>query len=110
MLLGDTMYMDYGIALLVSDRPVGWPRKLADETFATTMHERYKLQWSVKSFRDLLAGAVQLAMVWDDHDSAWDGLVVICSGSVMTGSEESWDKYVDYAWLLGLPAGHIIVL
>ena len=215
VLLGDTMYMDYGIALLGSDRPVGWLCKLADETFATTMHERYKLQWSVKSFRDLLAGAVQLAMVWDDHDfawnnargrgtekhfavsrekrliaqglfrqfrmacaqmnvstypampplhvllgadetgihtsfdrdkirfimldgrsfredpntgpdaqmlglaqrewlrhqvSAWEGLVVICSGSVMTGSEESWDKYVDYAWLLGLPAGHIIVL
>ena len=36
--------------------------------------------------------------------------MVICSGSVMTGSEESWDKYVDYAWLLGLPARHIIVL
>ena len=44
VLLGDTMYMDYGIALLASDRPVGWPRKLADETFATTMHDRYKLQ------------------------------------------------------------------
>ena len=44
VLLGDAIYMDYGIALLGSDRPVGWPRKLADETFATTMHERYKLQ------------------------------------------------------------------
>ena len=42
--LGYTMYVDYGIVLLASDRPVGWPRKLADETFATTMHERYKLQ------------------------------------------------------------------
>jgi hypothetical protein len=219
VLLGDTMYMDYGIALLGSERPVGWPRKLADDIFAATMHERYKLQWSVKSFRDLLASGPQLAMVWDDHDfawnnarglgtekhfavsrekrliaqglfrqfraacahmeasvypampslstllgaaeagieagiqasferdkvrfimldgrsfredpnigpdaqmlgpaqrewlrqqlSEWDGLVVIGSGSVLTGSEESWDKYLDYAWLLGLSTGPIVVL
>jgi hypothetical protein len=215
VLLGDTMYMDYGIALLGSNRPVGGPRKLADDVFATTMHARYKLQWSVKSFRNLLASGPQLAMVWDDHDfawnnarglgtekhfavsrekrliaqglfrqfreacghmeasvypamppvsvlldatetgiqssfdrdnirfimldgrsfredpntgpdaqmlgpvqrewlrqhlSEWDGRVVIGSGSVMTGSEESWDKYLDYAWLLGLATGQIIVL
>lgn len=215
VLLGDTMYMDYGIALLGSNRPVGWPRKLDDDVFAATMHERYKLQWSVTSFRDLLAGGLQLAMVWDDHDfawnnarglgtekhfavsrekrliaqglfrqfraacgrmdvsvyppmpqlvtllgadetgiqdsfdrdkirfilldgrsfredpntgpdaqmlgaaqrewlrqqlSEWDGLVVIGSGSVMTGSEESWDKYLDYAWLLGEATGPTIVL
>lgn len=215
VLLGDTMYMDYGIALLGSDRPVGSPRKLADDVFASTMHARYQQQWAVKSFRDLLASGPQLAMVWDDHDFAWnnarglgtekhfavssekrliaqglfrqfrdacaqadgssypamppigvllgaaeqgiertfdrdgvrfvmldgrsyredpnigpdaqmfglaqrewlrqligewDGLVVICSGSVMTGSEESWDKYLDYAWLLGLSTGRVIVL
>jgi hypothetical protein len=39
-----------------------------------------------------------------------DGLVVIGSGSVMTGSEKSWDKYLDYAWLLGLAAGPTVVL
>jgi hypothetical protein len=44
VLLGDTMYMDYGIALPGSDRPVGWPRKLPDDVFAATMHARYKLQ------------------------------------------------------------------
>lgn len=215
ILLGDTMYMDYGIAVLGSDRPVGWPRKATDDTFATTMHDRYKQQWAVKSFRALLASGPQLGMVWDDHDFAWnnarglgtekhyavspeqrliaqglfrqfrdacthpdvssypamppleallgapeqgiqstfdrdgvrfimldgrsyredrnigpdaqmlghpqrewlgqligewDGLVVICSGSVMTGSEESWDKYLDYAWLLGLSTGRVIVL
>lgn len=215
VLLGDTMYMDYGIALLGSERPVGSPRKLTDDTFASTMYARYKQQWAVKSFRDLLASGPQLAMVWDDHDfawnnarglgtekhfavsnekrliaqglfrqfrdtcaqadgsaypampplgallgaaeqgiqgtfdrdgvrfvmldgrsyredpnigpdaqmfglaqrewlrqliSEWDGPVVICSGSVMTGSEESWDKYLDYAWLLGLSTGRMIVL
>lgn len=72
VLLGDTMYMDYGIALLGSNRPVGGPRKLADDDFAKTMHARYKLQWSVKSFRGLLASGPQLAMVWDDHDFAWN--------------------------------------
>ncbi|HEX9171781.1 MAG TPA: alkaline phosphatase D family protein [Telluria sp.] len=215
LLLGDIMYMDYGLAILGSRRPLGWPRKVGNDVFAATMHERYKKQWSVPTFRDLLASGPQIGMVWDDHDFAWnnsrglgsekyfavneerrliaqglfrqfrdackhadassyppmpsleallaapeqgiqtsfdrgdvrfimldgrsyredpnigpdadllgyaqrewllqqlgewDGLVVISSGSVMTGSEESWSRYLDYAWLLGLASGRVLVL
>ena len=215
LLLGDVMYMDYGLAVMGSERPLGWPRKVTKEVFAATMHERYKRQWAVPSFRDLLSSGPKLGMVWDDHDfawnnsrgvgnekhfavnqekrliaqglfrqfrdacnradgfsypglpsleallkgpelgiqtsfdrddvrfimldgrsfredpnlgpdaemlghsqrewlkeqlSGWQGLVVISSGSVMTGSEESWSKYLDYAWLLGLASSRVVVL
>lgn len=215
LLLGDLMYMDYGLAITGSHRPLGWPRKVKNEIFASTMYARYRQQWSVLAFRDLLASGVQVGMIWDDHDFAWnnarglgseryfavnserrliaqglfrqfraaclaadastypaqpalatllaaaeegiqssfdrddvrfimldgrsyredpnmapdadlhgyaqrtwlaqqmatwDGLVVISSGSVLTGSEESWSKYLDYAWLLGLAKGRVVVL
>ena len=32
VLLGETMYMDYGIALLGSNRPVGWPRSTSSNS------------------------------------------------------------------------------
>jgi hypothetical protein len=35
---------------------------------------------------------------------------IICSGSVMTRSSESWDQYLDFAWLLAQPAQQMIVL
>lgn len=215
LLLGDLMYMDYGLALLGSKRPLGWPRKVSNEVFAATMHARYVAQWSVQSFRDLLASGPALGMIWDDHDfawnntrglgaerhyavnaekrliaqglfrqfrsacenadgstypglpaldvllgatekgiqtsfdrdnvrfimldgrsyredpnmapdadlhgfaqrewlrqqiTAWDGLVVIGSGSVLTGSGESWSDYLDYAWLLGTADKRVVVL
>jgi hypothetical protein len=215
LLLGDLMYMDYGLAIMGSERPLGWPRKVTNAVFASTMHARYRQQWSVLTFRDLLASGPRVGMIWDDHDFAWnnarglgtekhfavnaerrliaqglfrqfraacaqadastypaqppldallgaaeksiassfdhgnvrfvmldgrsyredphlapdadlhghaqrrwlaqqiaswDGLVVVGSGSVLTGSEESWSRYLDYAWLLGLPAARIVVL
>ena len=215
LLLGDIMYMDYGLAIMGSHRPLGWPRKVTNDVFAATMHGRYAQQWSVQSFRDLLSSGPELGMVWDDHDFAWnnsrgagsekhfavnkerrliaqglfrqfraackhpdassypampsldelltapeqgiqasfdrddvrfimldgrsfredpnlgpdadmlghtqrewlqqqvkewDGLVVIGSGSVLSGSEESWSMYLEYTWLLGLATGRVVVL
>jgi hypothetical protein len=215
LLLGDAMYMDYGPAFLGSHRPLGWPRKVKNEVFATTMHERYSRQWAVASFRDMLLTGAQLGMTWDDHDfawnnarghgnekryavnsdkrmiaqglfrqfrdtcgkpdistypempplqalldgpelgiqtsfdhggvrfimidgrsfredpnpdpdadmlgqeqrewvaqqlSGWDGPVVLGSGSVLTGSEESWARYREYTWLLGLHTRRMIAL
>jgi alkaline phosphatase D len=215
LLLGDLMYMDYGLALTGAERPLGWPRKVSDAVFAQTMHERYARQWGVKSFRELLCTGVRLGVIWDDHDFAWndargqgtelhhavstekrliaqglfrqfrdvcampdvsvyppmpslasllgteekgiedyfdvdevrfvmlDGrsyrqdpntgpdadmhgytqrkwlggllageqaLTVLCSGSVLHGATESWDKYLDYQWLLGEAKDKVIVL
>ncbi|GGX89939.1 alkaline phosphatase D family protein [Pseudoduganella dura] len=215
VLLGDIMYMDYGLGFLGSQRPVGWPRKVTNDVFATTMHERYARQWSVASFRALLATGIPLGMTWDDHDFAWNnsrgrgrqkyfavsrdkrliaqglfrqfrgacndiglsaypampsltellegpeegiqarfdhedvrfimidgrsfredprirpdadmlgqpqrewirqelsgwhGMVVIGSGSVLTGTGESWAEYSDYEWLLGLHNRQVVVL
>lgn len=215
LLLGDIMYMDYGLAPLGSNRPLGWPRKVSNAVFAKVMHERYEKQWAVKSFRELLNTGVKLGVIWDDHDFAWndarglgtetrfavppekrliaqglfrqfrkvcevpdisayptmpsletlltgpetgiqesfdlggvrfvmlDGrsyrqdpnigpdadmlghsqrnwlaaqfegtqeLTVLCSGSVLHGATESWDKYLDYQWLLGTAQGKVMVL
>jgi alkaline phosphatase D len=215
LLLGDTMYMDYGIVFTGAERPIAWPRKVSDAVFAQTMHERYARQWAVKSFRALLNTGVKLGIIWDDHDFAWndargagtdhhhavsaskrliaqglfrqfrdtcgnpdknaypampaldsllaapekgiqdsfdmkgvrfvmldgrsyrqdpntgadadmlgfaqrkwleaqidgaEGLTVICSGSVMNKSHESWDQYLDYQWLLGVAQKNVIVL
>lgn len=217
LLLGDIAYMDYGLAIMGSDRPVGWPRKASNETFAKAMHDRYRKQWEVKSFRDLLASGIKLGVIWDDHDFAWNnargagtekhfavpkekrliaqglfrqfqsacstplaphypampslasltgaaergiqynfdvgklrfimldgrsfredpniapdasmlgyeqrewlaglleewkgkGLSIVCSGSVMSGSGESWDQYLDYSWLIKQQVDNLIVL
>jgi alkaline phosphatase D len=215
LLLGDLMYMDYGLAPLGAHRPLGWPRKVSNAVFAEAMHERYAKQWAVKSFRELLHTKVKLGMIWDDHDFAWNnargqgteprfavpteklliaqglfrqfravcakpdvslypampsldillaapetgiqdsfdfdgvrfvmldgrsyrqdpnigpdadmhgytqrkwlaaqvdgahGLTVLCSGSVLHGAAESWDKYLDYQWLLGMAQNKVIVL
>lgn len=40
----------------------------------------------------------------------WPGLCVVCSGSTLYGSKESWDNYLDYAWLDGLAVGKFVVL
>jgi alkaline phosphatase D len=40
----------------------------------------------------------------------WNGLKIVGSGSVMTHSRESWDQYVDYAWLVQKAPSSTIVL
>lgn len=41
---------------------------------------------------------------------SWDGPKVIGAGSVLSRSGDSWDKYIDYTWLLKQPSKQIIVL
>jgi alkaline phosphatase D len=36
------------------------------------MYNRYAAQWSVSSFREVVASVPQLALLWDDHDFAWN--------------------------------------
>ena len=65
---GDNIYLSYGPAFV---GPRGW----GAQKFATRMLARYTAQFSVPSFRALIASipAGQVLGVWDDHDFAWDG-------------------------------------
>lgn len=65
LLLGDTIYMDYG-------RTLGKPRKFSNAEFADDMYNRYKAQWGVESFRKLVGSVQRIGIIWDDHDFAWN--------------------------------------
>lgn len=69
LLLGDSVYMDFG---LTGERQLGWPRKVSDQTFADTLYSRYRAQWQVASFRQLVRSGITVANIWDDHDFAWN--------------------------------------
>ncbi|WP_426306035.1 hypothetical protein ACN9MJ_01720 [Acidovorax facilis] len=80
MLLGDQIYMDWGVGLATAF----WPALIAAqpeqglEAYARDMHRRYALQWGVAAFRELICGFAgradkgQLLLTWDDHDFAWN--------------------------------------
>lgn len=78
MLLGDQIYMDWGLGAVTGK----WRNRVSKTkgllAFAIEMHRRYKAQWQVTEFRDLiqwfvrLHGHDQLFMCWDDHDFAWN--------------------------------------
>ena len=78
MLLGDQIYMDWGLGAVTGKwrSRVSKPKGLL--AFAIEMHRRYQAQWEVAEFRDLihwfvaLHGHDQLFVCWDDHDFAWN--------------------------------------
>ena len=81
MLLGDQIYMDWGLSR--SNNPKWLKRIRKDkerglQEFAQEMHARYAMQWGIASFRDLIRwfvpkrGSDQLFVCWDDHDFAWN--------------------------------------
>lgn len=85
LLLGDQIYMDWGLSLRKEPRlKAGFgklsPKRQAErlKLFATEMHMRYSLQWGVPEFFGLVTemverkspGAVMLS--WDEHDFAWN--------------------------------------
>ena len=78
MLLGDQIYMDWGLP------GTDWRGLIHDEptdgltAFAQEMHMRYALQWAVPAFQQLICGFAgrsdpsRLLVTWDDHDFAWN--------------------------------------
>lgn len=80
MLLGDQIYMDWGLGAGAED----WRGLIADHpdsglhAYAIDMHRRYALQWEVTAFRELVCGfagradPARLLLTWDDHDYAWN--------------------------------------
>jgi hypothetical protein len=71
ILLGDTIYMDYGLGLIFNN-----PRKWSDEKFANECYERYRLQANVTEFKDVLSQISDFQSIWDDHDFAWNNSYV----------------------------------
>jgi Alpha/beta hydrolase of unknown function (DUF900)/PhoD-like phosphatase len=84
MLLGDQIYMDWGLSLGIPN----WKRRAETAhgllRFAQEMHGRYSRQWAVAEFRKMIVwfmtsgikgGASapdRLFICWDDHDFAWN--------------------------------------
>lgn len=75
LLLGDQVYMDYGVGSLKRDFLM-WPRKADAKTFEAQLRMRYEYQWEESNFKALIARLRgRLFATWDDHDFAWDGAV-----------------------------------
>jgi len=77
ILLGDTMYMDFGpkIASLFWDNPNnGAPANFSDVDFAAHMYLRYCAQWRILKASGIWQALPELKVhgIWDDHDFAWN--------------------------------------
>jgi Alpha/beta hydrolase of unknown function (DUF900)/PhoD-like phosphatase len=82
LLLGDQIYMDWGISRnkreqcmrLVRDGLKGKQEGL--QTYAEDMHNRYAMQWAEPEFRALMRrlreANKKILVCWDDHDFAWN--------------------------------------
>ena len=70
ILLGDNMYMDYGLG----SNPLrnSEPRKLPIADFSIHMHKNYALQWAVPNFNAAITQIPTAYAIWDDHDFAWN--------------------------------------
>jgi PhoD-like phosphatase/Alpha/beta hydrolase of unknown function (DUF900) len=78
MLLGDQIYMDWGLFGTDWRELIGAEPRDGLQAFAQDMHMRYAHQWAVPEFQRLIcefAGRVdpaRLLVTWDDHDFAWN--------------------------------------
>ena len=82
MLLGDHIYMDWGLGATADESK--WREAIDRDPltfmprFAADMHARYAKQWRVERFRALIRQVVSrrgpdaLLVTWDDHDFAWN--------------------------------------
>jgi alkaline phosphatase D len=70
ILLGDNMYMDYGLG----KNPYGLnqPHTLMLPVFAKKMYENYEKQWAIPSFQKAIQQIPAIHAIWDDHDFAWN--------------------------------------
>ena len=82
MLLGDHLYMDWGLGATADESK--WREAIDRDPltylprFALDMHARYANQWRVARFQALIRSIVArrgpgaLLLTWDDHDFAWN--------------------------------------
>lgn len=82
VLLGDSIYMDYGkkiagIFISGGPRPAseanGTPALLSVADFSSRMHQHYRQQYDVPGFLDSIRGCKgNVHAIWDDHDFTWN--------------------------------------
>lgn len=83
LLLGDHIYMDYGLGSALANVPAvkrewlranGKEKAEIEDAFAQDMHSRYAMQWGIGAFRALVQGMNRqnILLTWDDHDFAWN--------------------------------------
>jgi phosphodiesterase/alkaline phosphatase D-like protein len=75
LLLGDLIYMDYGLPVL-SPEPPGRPREYSLVKFRQIMEGKYRAQWDEPNFRqlvDAMRARQGFFATWSDHDFAWGG-------------------------------------
>ncbi|MDB4223347.1 alkaline phosphatase family protein [Granulosicoccus sp.] len=71
-LLGDQIYMDFGI---IGDTKNGAPECFSDGKFESEMNRHYENQWNEPNFKKLFGKMKAKSAVfgiWDDHDFAWN--------------------------------------
>ena len=74
ILLGDQIYMDFGIWPFTREYQ-GRPKRYGVTEFEAVMRRKYEQQWAEPHFARLLAhmrAKKGLLGVWDDHDFAWN--------------------------------------
>ncbi len=98
-LLGDNIYMDYGVAPF-SKEPIGSPKNYTVDKFKEVMTEKYLNQFTrVPEFKNLVE-KMKLKngffAIWDDHDFAWNNAkgAIVCKEKKMV-SHELFHKYLD---------------
>ncbi len=73
LLLGDSIYMDFGFTL---NRPRSWKQ----QKFANKMYKRYAKQWDVTNFSTLVQSVSHVGLTWDDHDFGWNNCYGVGAG------------------------------
>ncbi len=98
LLLGDNIYMDYGLKFL-SKEPIGAPKKYDDKTFETIMNKKYENQFNrVPEFKSLVEKMrikQGFYAVWDDHDFAWNN----AKGATMLKGKKSISRKLFHKYL-----------
>lgn len=70
ILLGDNIYMDYGLGS--NPKKNKEPQQLSLDQFSALMHANYSKQWAVKNFHDAILKIPKIYAIWDDHDFSWN--------------------------------------
>jgi len=71
VLMGDSIYMDYGWGSGHKGEANGTPKDLPLPAFSQRLHDRYRAQYELPGFREAIHGR-QVHAIWDDHDFAWN--------------------------------------
>ena len=93
ILLGDSVYLDYGFG----DRRLGWTKNIEPDEFGRKLHDLYRRQSEVASFRNLVETTQQVFTTWDDHDFAWNASYGRLSGRMEENQAKKNSNFVPRA-------------